>query len=376
MSLSDASRVEPPPPSAARLLRTVRWVLPLALFAIAIFFEWTEHVRVEGEAVSPSFFTETALFGLVGPVAIFLTLSWVVRLLDAYARTSRELADANRDLETRIRQRTQHLEQATTQLASANTELGAANDELRQLDRLKSEFVSLVSHQLRAPLTNIRGALEIIADSGDALPASSRRPLEILVLETDHLSGLITKILDVSRLEAGALSLSLGPIAVEPLLARTCAAALGPTGDRRWTLMVASGLPPAWGDEALLEEVVRNLVDNAALHAPGDAPIEVSATTGDGLIRVSVDDHGPGVPPDEQGRIFASFHRVGDRDTTTAGYGLGLYFAEKLIAAMGGMIRVVSPIHPAPDAPGARFEFTLPIAPDAPPGHDDGAEDG
>lgn len=374
MSLSSASRAERPPSSAARVLRTVRWVLPLALVAVAVFFEWNEHIRVEGEDVSPSFFGETALFGLIGPVAVFLTLSWVLGVLDAYTRTSAELAEVNRDLEAKISQRTQHLQEATAQLASANAELAQANEELRQLDRLKSEFVSLVSHQLRAPLTNIRGALEIIAGSEDGLPPSARRPLEILGLETDHLSGLITKILDVSRLEAGHLSLSLGPVAIEPLLARSCAAALGPERGHRWTLMVAAGLPPAWADEALLEEVVRNLLDNAVVHAPGEMPVEVSASLGRGLIRISVEDHGPGVPPDEQGRIFQSFHQVGERDTTTTGYGLGLYFAEKLVGAMGGTIRVESPVRPDPAAPGTRFLFTLPIAPDAPDGPDDPPE--
>ncbi|MEI7744695.1 MAG: histidine kinase dimerization/phospho-acceptor domain-containing protein, partial [Chloroflexota bacterium] len=232
-------RSQPPVQSAARLLRILRWVLPIALFAIAVFFEWNEHVRIEAEDVSPSFFSETALFGLVGPVAIFLTLSWVVRLLDAYARTSAELERSNQDLETRISLRTTHLELATAQLADANDELEDANDELRQLDRLKSEFVSLVSHQLRAPLTNIRGAVEIIAEGGEDLPPSSRRPLEILTLETEHLNGLVTRILDVSRLEAGHLSLSIGPVAVEPLLARACASSLGPEPDRRWSLMMA-----------------------------------------------------------------------------------------------------------------------------------------
>jgi signal transduction histidine kinase len=346
-------------------------VLPLTLFAVAVFFEWSEHIAIEGEAVSPSFFAETALFGLVGPFAIFLTLTWVARLLDAYARTSAELAEVNRDLEAKISQRTSHLEVATAQLASANEELAGANEELRQLDRLKSEFVSLVSHQLRAPLTNIRGAVEIIADNADGLPPTSRRPLEILTLETGHLSGLITKILDVSRIEAGHLSLSLGPVAVEPLLVRACMATLGPERGRRWLLTVATGLPPAWVDETLLEEVVRNLLENAILYAPSEHPVEISASPGDGLIRIAVEDHGPGVPSDEQGRIFQSFHRIGDNDTTATGYGLGLYFAEKLVGAMGGTIRVESPIRPDPAEPGTRFVFMLPIAADEPPDPDD-----
>ena len=364
MSLPALSRTEPPSPSATRLLQTLRWVLPLTLFGVAVFIEWGEHIRIEGESISAAFVIETILFGLIGPTAIFLTLAWVVRLLAAYVRTSAELADANRDLEARIDQRTQHLQEATAELAEAN-------DELRQLDRLKSEFVSLVSHQLRAPLTDIRGALEILSEDASSLPSTSRRPMEILTLEADHLSVLITRILDVSRLEAGHLSMSLGPVAIEPLLARACAATFGPERGRRWSLTVAAGLPPAWADEALLEEVVRNLLENANLYAPGEDPIEVRAALDDGLIGVSVTDHGPGVPPDEQERIFQSFHRVGDRDATTGGYGLGLYFAEKLVDAMGGQIRVESPVWADAAAPGTRFTFTLTIASDAPLDLDD-----
>jgi len=375
VSLSSTNRTQPPPPSAARLLRMLRWALPIALFVIAVVIEWGEHVRIEGESVSPSFFVETALFGLIGPTVIFLTLSWVVRLLDAYARTSDELAEVNRDLEAKISQRTQHLEVATAQLASANDDLAGANEELRQLDHLKSEFVSLVSHQLRAPLTNIRGALEIIADAPEGLPPASRRPLEILALETDHLSGLITKILDVSRIEAGRLSLSLGPVAVEPLLVRACGSTFGPARGRAWQVQTAPGLPPAWADEMLLEEVVRNLLENAALYAPSEQPLAVIATLNDGHIRVAVEDHGPGIPSDEHELIFGSFHRIGDSDTTASGYGLGLYLAEKLVSAMDGTIHVESPIWPDQDGPGSRFVFTLPVTPDEPRGLDDESDD-
>ena len=368
-------RAWPPSASAASIIRIARWALPVALFAVAVFFEWGEHVRGDGDAISAAFYTEVVVFGLLGPAAVFATLTLVVRLIDAYVRTSDELAAVNRDLETRIAQRTQHLSLATAQLAEANEELAEANEELRELDGLKSEFVSLVSHQLRAPLTNIRGALELVEGSADALPASARRPLQILSIEADHLAGLVTKILDISRLEAGHLSASLGPVALEPLLARACSAALGPENGGRWVLSAAPGLPPAWADEALLEEVVRNLLHNASVHAPSTLPIEVRATIGEGAVRIAVDDHGPGVPAEEQARIFQSFHRVGDRDTTTNGYGLGLYFADKLVAAMGGTIGVTSPLWPDAAAPGARFEVALAVAPEEPPGQDEAEED-
>lgn len=359
-------QVQPPPPSATRLLMVVRWLLPLGLSVVAFFFEWNEHITREREEITPGFFGEIALFALVGPVAVALTLGWVARLVAAYQATSAALADTNRGLEASVADRTSHLQAATEQLEAANAELARANAELRQLDRLKSEFVSLVSHQLRAPLTNINGALEIVAQDAERLPAASQRTLQILGLESQRLSRLIQTILDVSRLEAGRLTLRLGPVAIEPLLARTCASTLEGEPDRPRTLSVADALPPAWADEMLLEEVVRNLLENAIRYSAPGSPIAVSAEARDGAITIAVTDHGPGVPPDERDKIFRSFHRVGDDEATVKGYGLGLYFADKLVRAQHGTIAVVSPVWPDETAPGARFVFTVPIAGEEP----------
>ena len=190
-----------------------------ALAVIAVVIEWSEHIASDEEAITPAFFGEVFLFAVVGPVAVALTLRWMAQIIGGYRATAAALESMNRSLEAKVAERTRHLEEATAKLA-------AANDNLRQLDRMKSEFVSLVSHQLRAPLTNIHGALEIVAQDAELLPPASRRTLQILTLESDRLSGLIQTILDVSRIESGRLTLRLGPVAVEPLLARSCAASL------------------------------------------------------------------------------------------------------------------------------------------------------
>ena len=350
---------QPPPASAARLLGIVRWVLPLGLAVIAVVIEWTEHVAIEEEAITPAFFGEVVLFGLVGPVAVALTLTWVARIVEGYRATASALESMNRSLEANVAERTRHLEEATAQLA-------AANDNLRQLDRMKSEFVSLVSHQLRAPLTNINGALEIVGQDAESLPPASRRTLQILTLESHRLSRLIQTILDVSRIESGRLTLRLGPVAIEPLLARACATTLEIEPERAVNLVVPVALPPAWADEVLVEEVVRNIVENAAHYTPAGAPVEVSAHAEGDRIVITVTDHGPGVPASEREQIFRSFYRLGDSETTTAGYGLGLYFADKLVRAQQGDIAVESPVWPDVAQPGARFVVMLPIAPPDP----------
>lgn len=356
----------PPPASAARLLGIIRWLLPLVLAAVAVLLEWREHIAVENEEFTPGFLTEVALFGVGGPVVVALTLRWLAHLVAAYQATSAALAVTNRDLEAKITERTEHLRTASFELATANAELERANGELRQVDRLKSEFVSLVSHQLRAPLTNINGALEIVAQDADLLPPTAQRTLEILGLESRRLSRLIRTILDVSRLEAGRLALHLGPVAIEPLLARTCSSTLAVEVGRTWTISVPEALPPAWADEVLLEEIIRNLLENAMHYSAAGTAVEVSVKEVDGMLEISVADHGSGVPPAERAKIFGSFHRLNDDETSVKGSGLGLYFADKLVRAQGGAIDVESPIWPDAAAPGSRFMFTIPIADDEP----------
>jgi signal transduction histidine kinase len=360
-------RPTPPTTRAVRLLRVLRWALPLVLCLIGIYAEFSEHIAAEHEEVSIYLLSEVLLFSVAGPVAVFFTLSWVVRMVGAYQLTADALQAANRGLEAAVVERTRHLQEATDQLATANADLARANTDLRQLDRMKSAFVSLVSHQLRAPLTNIVGALELVSADAAALPPSSQRTLQILTLESQRLSRLIQRILDVSRLDAGRLPVNLGPVAVEPLLARAAESTLGVAGESApWTMSIPGELPPAWADEELLGEVVRNLLDNAVRYAPADRPVVIDAQVHLGNLEIGVSDEGPGVPVEEQSRIFESFHRIGDADTSVAGHGLGLYFAERLIRAQHGAIGVQSPLRPGADAPGSRFWVRVPIAAGAP----------
>lgn len=358
-----------PPPSVYRMVGLVRWVLPLALAVIAVVIEWSEHVAAGEGAITLAFLGEIALFAILGPVAIVVVLSWFVTILDGYRDTGTALESMNRSLEVMVAERTQHLEAATVQLAEANADL-------LQLDRMKSEFVSLVSHQLLAPLTNINGALELVAQDAEQLPPSSGRVIQILILESQRLSRLIHTILDVSRIEAGELKPRLGPIAIEPLLGRLCHTTAEAEPGRSLSLELPSGLPPAWGDEVLVEEIVRNLLENAMRYSAPNAEVEIWAGVRDEVIEIAVVDHGPGVPADAQEEIFRSFHRLGDTETTTRGYGLGLYFARELVHAQAGTIAVQSPVWDDETQPGSRFAFTLPIAPEEPPERDHPASRG
>jgi len=340
----------------------------MVLAVVAWTFEWTEHLSVEPEPLTPGFYEEVLLFSVIGPVVVAIVLTWVRRLVVTLQATSDALAAMNSDLGTMVAERTAKVQAATQELADKNQQLGRANAELQELDRLKSDFVSLVSHQLRAPLTTINGSLELLAHEAELPPESRQRTLRILTEEGQRLSHMIETILDVSRLEAGQLTMRLGPVAVEPLLARVGASGVASEAGRRdLTLDVAPALPPVRADEMLLEEVVRNLVENAVRYSASGQPIEISARRDQENVTLGVADHGPGIPEEKQRAVFRSFYRLDQSESAPAGYGLGLYFAGKLTRVMGAEIRVESPIWPDHDAPGTRFAITLPIAEDVPP---------
>ena len=349
---------------AYRLVRMIQWALPLALFAVSATYEIVEHVLIEGQVPSHVFFTgEVLFFGIAGPSAVAVVLAYIRRLLRVQWEARLRVEQVNRDLEAIVAERTGHLEEAKRDLEGKNEALGQANAELRQLDEMKSDFVGLVSHALRAPLTNLSGALELIAPDLGALPEPVQRTLHVLAQESARLHTLVKTILDISHLEAGRLNLNSGPVALEPLLARAADAVLSGRPDRPLFLEVPRGMPPVWADEVYLEEVVSNLVSNAVKYSPDGSPIHIAADLKGNTVAVTVTDHGPGVPPGERARIFEAFHRtpVGER-ADTSGLGLGLYFALKLIEAHGGRIWVEGPAWPDPAQPGARFTFTLPVA--------------
>jgi hypothetical protein len=188
-------------------LNILQWVLPLVLGITAFIFESIEHGVEDELHYDLAFASEILIFGLLGPLCIGLIISWMRHLMAAEKQAVAEINVLNHELENKIVDRTAALEQR-------NTELDKANHELHKLDEMKSEFVSLVSHELRAPLTAINGGLEVALQSADSLSPSSRRTLEAMMDESARLTEFVQTILDVSRLEAGRLNLNLGPVAV------------------------------------------------------------------------------------------------------------------------------------------------------------------
>ena len=261
-----------------------------------------------------------------------------------------ELERLNVDLEQKVAEK-------TANLTAANLQLEQQNLRLRELDRLKSDFVSMVSHELRSPLTNINGGIELsLASRG--MPERTKENLSLVQDEILRLTRFVETILDLSALEAGRLPLYPAPLELQNVV-ETMQRQLSRQADAaRVEWQVPADLPPVLADEQALTSILFHLLDNAFKYAPiGNIWLSAEQTT-DGRIQVRVEDEGPGLPPDVIPMLFDQFYRSNPKDAQTVyGHGLGLYIVQRLLDAMDGEIRAENCAQG-----GASFTFWLPVA--------------
>ena len=256
------------------------------------------------------------------------------------------------------------LEQQSRALEATTAELRRANERLRELDRLKDDFVSTVSHELRTPLTSIRSFSEILLDNPTLEQQQRQEFLRIIVTESERLTRLINDMLDLAKIEAGKLEWHMQPVSASEV-AREAAAAMGQLfRDRRVKLEVklTDALSTTIADRDRLFQVIVNLLSNAVKFSPGDVGLVALTVENetDG-VRLSVADNGPGVAPNQREAIFERFRQVGDTLTSKPeGSGLGLAISRMIIEHFGGRTWVE-------DGPGggAIFRVWLPRQPAA-----------
>lgn len=226
----------------------------------------------------------------------------------------------------------------------------------KDLDRMKSALLSTVSHELRTPLATIKGyATTLLAQDVQWDAAAQREFIQIISEEVDRLATLVSNLLDLSRLEGGALRIHREFYALDAVLRETVTRDCRRLG-ARLKMDLPPDLPQVWIDRPRLETVLRNLVENAAKYSPDEAEVELSAKRSDSQVVVQVRDYGPGVPADQQDKIFDRFYRAEEsRQHRIGGAGLGLAISKGFVEAHGGRIWVQ-------DAhPGAMFAFSLPL---------------
>ena len=255
--------------------------------------------------------------------------------------------------------------QTALALERANLATDAQEAEVRiETERLRNSLLSSVSHDLRTPLATITGAVSTILDEGTRLDETTRRELlESVHEEAERLNRLVQNLLEMTRLESGALQLRKDLHPPEEVIGAALSRLGKRLGDRRVTTRVPPDLPLVAMDDVLIEQVLVNLLDNAIKYTPSGSPLDIIATATEQNLTIEVADRGPGLPPGREDKVFEKFYQTEPGEGR--GAGLGLAICQGIVRAHGGRIW-------AQNLPGrgVAFLFTLPlVAPSPAPGH-------
>ena len=246
-------------------------------------------------------------------------------------------------------------------------ELEKKSDELQLASRHKSQFLANMSHELRTPLNAILGYTELIVDKiyGE-IPPKALTTLERVQANGKHLLGLINDVLDLSKIEAGQINLTLTDYSVKDIVYNVYSAVESLANNKKISLKVdiAPELPQAHGDERRLTQVLFNLVGNA-IKFTDDGEVAIKASSSNGSVTVAVHDTGPGISAADQEKIFEEFQQA-DSSTTKekGGTGLGLAIAKRIVEMHGGRLWVESQL-----GQGATFSFMVPVKVENQVGH-------
>jgi two-component system sensor histidine kinase KdpD len=302
----------------------------------------------------------------IGTLAIAEPENWVA--LAAFLITAVTVGE----LSARARRRTEEAEAGRREIERLYSELRDAFERtseaeaLRRSERLKSALLDAVTHDIRTPLTSIKASVTTLLDELQTeretatLDSEGRREmLEVINEEADRLNRFIESLLELARLESGKfeLRLRLGPI--DEMLRAALDRAKPLTRGHTLEISIGPELPPVRVDAKAVAEVVYTLVDNAAKYSPAGSNIKVAADRlGDEMLRLSVEDEGPGIPAELRERVFDKFFRAGRTTQSPVGTGLGLAIARGIVDAHGGRIW----IEDTGTGRGVRVVVTLPLS--------------
>jgi signal transduction histidine kinase len=250
------------------------------------------------------------------------------------------------------------LNRTSEELARLYSEIEDKGRALELASQHKSQFLANMSHELRTPLNAVLGFTEMLTDGlyGE-LPAKAAGALERIQANGRHLLGLINDVLDLSKIEAGQLTLGLNDYSMAQVVQSAVASteSLARAKGLALTTSLADGLPQGFGDERRLTQVLINLVGNA-IKFSDTGSVEVTVKAVDGVFDVAISDTGPGIAPEDQAKIFEEFQQVDNSITRKkGGTGLGLAIAKRLIEMHGGTIGVESVL-----GRGSTFRIKLP----------------
>ncbi len=302
-------------------------------------------------------FTESLLAGAIGAASARVMVGTVVKGETASMDEVMRVLDET----SQVIEYSHQLEQKSQELEIASAELQAANERLKELDRLKDDFLSTVSHELRTPLTSIRSFSEILYDRSELGTKQRKEFLGIIIKESQRLTRLINQLLDLAKLEAGRGEWQISDIDPKEVIEESVAATGSLLSESHMELQirVPDVVRRVRADRDRFIQVMVNLLSNAVKFCDGAEPkvfINIEETQ-EGLL-VSVEDNGPGIPRGAEQRIFEKFEQVDPTATSKpVSTGLGLPICRQIVEYFGGRIWVERT-----RGTGARFVFTVPFA--------------
>ncbi len=294
---------------------------------------------------------ELTATNLIDDTGVSVGTSVILRDVTERKHRDEEIRRLNASLNEQVAERTRELAEKVEQLARANAEL-------RKLDQMRTEFVSVVSHQIRAPLTNMRGAVERMEGDCPLINATCTRMFAILDQQAARLDRLVKDVLSAARIEAGQLVLECEPLSVMPVVQQVVEQIRARTDSRPIIVTAKPGLPLAFADRDRVAEVLANLLDNADKYSTPGKEVDIDVHADQVEVIVSVRDHGCGLVANDLEHVFDKFYRADSSDAQAAyGYGLGLYVCSQLVRAQGGHIWAENALEG-----GAVFSFALPVS--------------
>jgi len=231
--------------------------------------------------------------------------------------------------------------------------------ERKKLEQLKDEFIGLVSHELRSPLTVITGAVNTALTEGERLsPEETRQLLQDAALEAESLSHMLGNLLELSRMQADRLFLHAEAISVSKVVQDTVEEIKRRSSPHKFIVDVPKKLPLVYADELRLERIIYNLLENAVKYSPQRGEIRISARPEEEYLVIGISDQGMGISPSDQAKLFKPFQRLEEsRPDGVGGVGLGLLACRRLVEVHGGRIWVESE-----PGQGSTFFFTMPLS--------------
>jgi Na+/proline symporter/signal transduction histidine kinase len=300
-------------------------------------------------------YVETQLAGAIGAASARVMVASVVKEEALSIDEVREILDEA----SQVVVYSHRLEQKSRELEAATAELRAANERLKELDRLKDDFVSTVTHELRTPLTSIRAFTQILYENPQVALEQRMKFLGIITKETERLTRLINQVLDLAKIESGKAEWNESRLDLREVVEDTVTGMSQVFEERniKVEMKMAEGVAAVRADVDRIIQVMLNLLSNAAKFCrPDEGRIEIALTQQGGAVRVDVRDNGPGIDAADQKVIFDKFRQVGDTLTGKPhGSGLGLHISRQIVEHFGGRMWVES----SPGR-GACFSFTLP----------------